>query len=47
MALHDDDEAADFGSLMVSFQNPPGSRFSRCGTVCYIGGMSLVSVVLK
>jgi hypothetical protein len=30
-----------------SLQNPPGSRFSRRGIVCYIGGMSLVSVVLK
>jgi hypothetical protein len=43
----DSGTAVDFSSLTVPLRNPPGSRFSRDATMCYIGGMSLVSVVLK
>jgi hypothetical protein len=39
--------ASDFGSLTVSLWNPLGSRVSSRGTLCYIGGISLVSVILK
>jgi hypothetical protein len=30
-----------------TLRNPLGSRVLRCDTVCYIGGRSLVSVVLN
>jgi hypothetical protein len=43
----DGDALVDFGSLTASLWNPPDSRVSRYGTVCYRGGMSLVSVILK
>jgi hypothetical protein len=37
---------ADFGTLTASLQNPPISRVIVRETVLYIGGTSLVSVVL-